>query len=225
MKVFLPCRSGSQRVRSKNTRVFAGNVNGLLGVKLAQLLSCKLIDEIVVSTNDPEVVDIASGIGSECITIDQRPEYLCGNNTTTDELAKYAANIWSDEHFMWTHVTCPFFDEVCYTRAIEEYVDRLKKGTCDSVMGVRRIQTFLWDSNGPINNQEGLKWPFTQSIDPIFEVDSTVFIVHSELAKSNVDRIGRSPFLLENDRISSLDIDYETDFQVAEKIWSAFNHS
>ena len=218
MKVFLPCRAGSQRILQKNTRDFAGNKKGLLGHKLEQLIRCDEIDGIVVSTNDPEVMSIALSMSSAKITIDNRPEDLCSNNASTDQLIKYAVSLFSDEHFLWTHVTCPFFDDTHYAKAIAKYFECLADNTYDSLMGVKKIQTFLWNQDGPMFDRSQLKWPFTQLINPIYEVDSTIFIINSELSKAENDRIGNKPFMFENDDISSFDIDYPSQFTSAEKL-------
>jgi CMP-N-acetylneuraminic acid synthetase len=219
MKAFLPCRAGSQRVKFKNTRPFAGNQNGLLGLKLDQLIRCDEIDEIIVSTNDIAVIKVAESIKSSKISIDVRPDHLCDNSATTDSLIGYVAQLFSNEHILWTHVTCPFFDSKCYTKAINDYMFSLENGTHDSLMGVKRIQTFLWDKSGALYDRSELKWPFTQSIDPIFEIDSTVFILHSDLIKRYFDRVGKNPLLFENSSICSVDIDYPDDFDFAELLF------
>ena len=56
---FLPCRQGSQRVKNKNIKPFAGIEGGFISIKLTQLLKVEAIDKIVVSTNDVEVKRIA----------------------------------------------------------------------------------------------------------------------------------------------------------------------
>ena len=47
MKVFLPCRRGSQRVPKKNVRPFGPFSGGLVELKLTQLLRVPEIDEIL----------------------------------------------------------------------------------------------------------------------------------------------------------------------------------
>ena len=49
---FLPARKGSERVKNKNTRSFAGIEGGLVENKIRQLLSTKHVDEIILSTYD-----------------------------------------------------------------------------------------------------------------------------------------------------------------------------
>lgn len=45
---FLPARKGSERVKNKNTRSFAGIEGGLVENKIRQLLSTKHVDEIIL---------------------------------------------------------------------------------------------------------------------------------------------------------------------------------
>ncbi len=108
ISVFLPCRAGSERVPKKNTRTFAGIEGGLLKIKLTQLISCRSIDSIVLSTNDEEVICIAESMRNSKISIDRRPEYLATSSTSTDDLVKYVPSVISDGAVLWTHVTSPF---------------------------------------------------------------------------------------------------------------------
>ena len=53
---FLPCRAGSQRVVRKNIKPFAGYEHGLIQIKLRQLLASERIDEVVLTTNDADIL-------------------------------------------------------------------------------------------------------------------------------------------------------------------------
>ena len=59
---FLPIRKGSQRVKNKNTRTFAGIEGGLVRLKLEQLLKSNRIDQVILSTNDELSMDIAKDL-------------------------------------------------------------------------------------------------------------------------------------------------------------------
>lgn len=59
---FLPTRKGSERVKNKNTRPFAGMDGGLIENKIRQLLGTKLIDEIILSTNDEKCMEVAQNM-------------------------------------------------------------------------------------------------------------------------------------------------------------------
>ena len=73
INVFLPCRKGSQRVPKKNIKEFAGFKNGLIEIKLKQLLECKKIDTIYLSTNDEEILAYAESLNQnriDCFYLD-----------------------------------------------------------------------------------------------------------------------------------------------------------
>lgn len=218
---FLPCRKGSQRIPDKNVKPFAGVEGGLLKIKLDQLLTCPAIDFVLVSSNDDRVLDFANKVNDSRIIIDHRPEHLGSSSTTTDELIKYVPSIIKEGHVLWTHVTSPFISEADYRYIINVYFEQLTNGF-DSLMTVLKLQGFIWDEIKPISyDRANLKWPMTQNIKPFYEVDSGVFLSSIENYKNIGDRIGTKPFLLEQSKGKSIDIDWPEDFLLAEKLWAA----
>ncbi len=216
---FLPCRKGSQRILDKNIKDFADIKGGLLTIKLNQLKNCTLIDSIVVSSNDERVLEIASIDNDSRIVIDERPDYLGSSTTTTDELIRYVPSIIEDEHILWTHVTSPFITEHDYQKIIDAYFINLKHGY-DSLMTAHKLQGFIWNEEQPISySRDTLKWPMTQTITPLFEIDSGAFLSSSSNYKEYSDRIGHKPFFYIQEKMKSLDIDWPDDFKLAEAIW------
>jgi len=214
---FLPMRKGSQRVKNKNIRDFAGIKGGLTFIKISQLLKVKQIDKIIISTNDNEVKNIATSFVSSKIIIDDRPEHLASSSTSTDDLINYVPSIVSEGIVLWTHVTSPFVNENIYSNMISEYY---KNKDFDSLMSVTKIQKFLWDKTQPINyDRSKEKWPRTQTIEPIYEINSGAFIADIEIYKKIEDRIGNKPSLFELSDKEAFDIDWEDDFDIAEVLW------
>ena len=203
---------------SKNILPFSNYEKGLLQIKLEQLLSTKNISEIILSTNDQLIIDYASNLKSCKIKIDIRPENLCSSSTSTDDLIKYAFNLIGENHVMWTHVTSPFVSSNVYDNVINTYFNMLKKDY-DSLMTVSKLNSFLWFNNNPINyDRRNEKWPRTQTLNPIYEINSAVFINSYKTFKKSKDRIGFKPFLFELDKIISHDIDWPEDFILAEAL-------
>ncbi|WP_299108173.1 acylneuraminate cytidylyltransferase family protein [uncultured Winogradskyella sp.] len=221
--VFLPCRAGSERVPNKNTKPFAEVEGGLLFLKIKELLKAKLVDTIVVSTNDNEVKKIVERFGDKII-VDNRPEHLASSSTSTDDLIKYVPKIIKSGHVLWTHVTSPFLKAEHYDLAIKTYLKNLEEDTFDSLMSVNNLQTFLWDKNGSINydrNKE--KWPRTQTLPKLYEINSGIFINSVSKYIETLDRIGNKPFLYETKGYASFDIDWPDDFDMAELIYKHLN--
>lgn len=221
IKCFLPCRKGSERVPKKNIKPFAGYSQGLIEVKLKQLLAVEKIDEVVLSTNDEEILDFASSLNQKKLRLHKRADSLSSSQTSTDDLAPHALELIPDAHILWTHVTSPFFCVQDYDDIIDRYLRALEEGY-DSLMTTKLIQGFLWDGQKPINYDRSIeKWPRTQTLEPIHEVDNAVFFSHSANYKAFNDRIGKNPLLYPIDKIKSFDIDWPEDFAIAECIAKA----
>ena len=215
VNVFLPMRAGSERVPEKNTRSFAGIEGGLCSIKLKQLLESHLIEKIFVSTNDPEVMDISESFNSNRITVIQRSDELASSSASTDDLIKYVPDIMPDGHILWTHVTSPFLDANIYNQIIETYFQNI--GQNDSLMTVTMLQKFLWNDTTPINyDQRVEKWPRTQTIKPLWEVNSGAFIATRKNYIERMDRIGFRPYLFQLNGEIAFDIDWLSDFRMAE---------
>ena len=218
VNVFLPMRAGSERVPKKNTKPFAGIDGGLCSIKLKQLLLSSRVGNIFVSTNDPDVIDISNGFNSNRIKIIQRPDELASSFASTDDLIKYVPEIMPDGHILWTHVTSPFIGPDIYDRIIEEYFENV--GYYDSLMTVTKLQKFIWNDKGPINYDHSIeKWPRTQTIEPLYEVNSGAFIATKEIYRERMDRIGSRPYLFQLSEEISFDIDWLPDFTMAETIY------
>ncbi len=220
---FLPCRKGSERVKKKNTRMFADIEGGLASIKLCQLALCSAIDEIVVSTDDPEVMQIAERTARSAnkpIHILERPPNLARSDTSTDDLIKHVPDVIKEGIVLWTHVTSPFVDQTVYEDAVAVYRKHSRKGQNDSLTSVTSIQTFLWDENGPINYDRAKeKWPRTQTLPRFYEVNSAIFIASIDIYRTKIDRIGCSPYFYELSFPRLIDIDTEEQFLFASKVW------
>lgn len=220
---FLPCRKGSERVPRKNIRAFGPYQNGLVEIKLNQLLACPLIDYIVLSTNDQEILDEGDRRPKDGrLLLHRRDESLACSETSTDALVNHARELIeplaSASHILWTHVTSPFVTSLHYTEVITAYRDALHAGY-DSLMSTTQLYTFLWSSSAPLNYDRNIeKWPRTQTLRPVHEVNSAVFIAPFSIYSSCIDRIGMNPLLYPLNRLIAFDIDWEEDFVVAEQL-------
>lgn len=226
VSVFLPTRKNSERVINKNTRSFGGVNYGLLEIKLNQLLKTKFIDEIVLSSNDEVSLDYGNKLGlvNSRLKVIERPDNLALSSTNLIDLVKYVPMVCDGNHILWTHVTSPFVMAEDYDNAIKTYFQSLNENF-DSLMSVKTIQNFLWskEKNDLINRLTDIKWPRTQDLMPLYEIDSALFIASKDVYLKNEDRIGIKPFLLEQSGYKSFDVDWEHDFELAELIYKSIN--
>jgi CMP-N-acetylneuraminic acid synthetase len=220
---FLPCRKGSVRVPRKNYRPFGPFEHGLIEIKLGQLLACTAIDRVVLSTNDDDIMAVASHLGAgDRLIIHHRAESLSSSATSTDELVAHATDLILPlsvySHILWTHVTSPFVSTSHYEVIVAEYMNGLMEGH-DSLMTTTPLYSFLWSNTGPLNYDRALeKWPRTQTLTPVQEVNSAAFVASASIYAAHGDRIGTHPKLYPLSKLVAMDIDWEEDFLIAEQL-------
>ena len=174
---FLPTRKGSERVKSKNTRPFAGIEGGLVENKIKQLLATKHIDEILFSSNDEMCIAIAEKYASDSrLRIIPRPNELCLSTTNLQDLICYVPTITNADHILWGHVTTPLVEAKVYDTAIEQYLSKITKGY-DSLVSVKELKNFLLNQEGKlVNNTTDIPWPRTQDLEPLYEINHAIFL-------------------------------------------------
>ena len=214
---FLPTRKGSERVKSKNTRPFAGIEGGLVENKIKQLLATKHIDEILFSSNDEMCIAIAEKYASDSrLRIIPRPNELCLSTTNLQDLIYYVPTITNADHILWGHVTTPLVEAKVYDTAIEQYLSKITKGY-DSLVSVKELKNFLLNQEGKlVNNTTDIPWPRTQDLEPLYEINHAIFLAKRSVYTEQKNRIGQKPLLYIMDEIHSKDIDWEEDFKIAE---------
>jgi N-acylneuraminate cytidylyltransferase len=112
-----------------------------------------------------------------------------------------------------------------YADAIEVYFKNLDRGY-DSLMSVKEIQNFIWSktSNSVVNkkNKDQGKWPRTQDLKKVYEVNSALFLASKRVYLDEKDRVGIKPYLLIHNQIQSTDVDWEEDFKLAEILYENY---
>lgn len=156
------------------------------------------------------------------MTIDNRPVHLCSSTVPLKDLMAYVPHVCRSEWVIWTHVTSPFLDSRMILDAVRLLETSLIDGY-DSLMGVTRIQKYLWDKeNGCALNYDHMKtpWPSTQTLPELYEVNSSLFIARRDHYIQMIDRIGKRPVFWETPYPGAIDIDWEEDFSLAEMIYT-----
>lgn len=217
---FLPTRKGSERVKNKNTRPFAGIEGGLVENKIKQLLATKHIDEILFSSNDETCIAVAEKYQSDSrLKIIPRPNELCLSSTNLQDLICYVPTITDADHILWGHVTTPLVGADIYDAAVDLYLSKLKEDY-DSLVSVKELKNFLLNKDGAlVNNTTDIPWPRTQDLEPLYEINHAIFLAKREIYVEQKNRLGKKPLLHIMDEIHSKDIDWEDDFVIAEMLY------
>lgn len=218
---FIPCRSGSERVPGKNTRPFAGFEGGLLELKLMQMTAVPQLEKILISSNDPVVLDYAARFARERdsrVTPSERPDEYGRSSTSMGEFIHYIAELEEEGTIFWSHVTSPFITGAIYREGLAEYERALDRGH-DCLVSVTKMQRFFWTEDGPVNYDNTVeKWPRSQDLTPLLEINHALYVMPFASMREMGDRIGRRPFFYDIDEHDAADIDWEPQFKFLERV-------
>ncbi len=210
----VPMRHQSVRVPGKNYRNFAGKP--LYHHILSTLLSVTAIDVIVVDTDSDVIIE---GIAKDFPTIRTipRPDHLRSDTTPMNEVLIHDTGEIPGDYYLQTHTTNPLLSADTLSRGIQTFLDSLPEH--DSLFGVTRMQTRLWDQlERPINHNPNILLR-TQDLPPVFEDNSCLYIFTRDNLIARRNRLGERPLMFEIPAIEAWDIDEELDFTVAETLY------
>jgi CMP-N-acetylneuraminic acid synthetase len=230
----IPMRHHSQRVPGKNYRPLAGKP--LYHHILLALMECKEIDQIVIDTDSPVILeDLRSNFLADVskkesstqkytsaisgrISVIERPEHLRADHLPMNEILAYDTSQVEGDFYLQTHSTNPLLRASTISAAIQTLLDNIP--TYDSLFSVTRLQTRLWDQLGRAINHNPAILLQTQDLPPVFEENSCMYIFTREKLLSRRNRLGERPMMFPIDAAEAWDIDEELDFQIVDLLLS-----
>lgn len=204
-------RHSSERVPGKNYREMAGKP--LYAYILETLRAVPEITTIVVDTDSPTILAGVAERFPSVIALERPPHLRAGEIPMNEVLLHTTAQVEA-AWYLQTHSTNPLLKPATISRAIQSLLSNLS--TYDSLFGVTRLQTRLWDQlTRPVNHNPNILLR-TQDLPPIYEENSCLYIFKRETLVRRRNRLGERPLMFEIDRKEAWDIDEELDFKIAE---------
>lgn len=204
---FATIKMNSQRVPHKNTQMIGSKP--LCYHILDAALKVDLIDDVYVYCSDANVVRyIPQGV-----KFIKRETWLDGDEIRAkDTYTAFLKDVDADVYIAMC-TTSPFTKSDTIKNALNKVVHE----GYDSAFTVRKLQTFAWYENKPIN-YDLAEVPRTQDMEPVFIETSAFFIFRKELWVDYGRRIGFKPYMQEVDEIEAVDIDTMDDLRFAQII-------
>jgi len=210
----VPMRHLSMRVPGKNYRDLAGKP--LFHHILNTLQGVPELDGILVDTDSPVILEGLARFFPNVVALN-RPEYLRADTIPMNEILIYDTGQIEADFYLQTHSTNPLLRPETVSRAIEVFLGSFPEH--DSLFGVTRLQTRLWDKSGrPVNHNPEVLLR-TQDLPPIYEENSCVYIFQREVLLARRNRLGERPLMFEIPAEEAWDIDEELDFTVADTLY------
>jgi CMP-N-acetylneuraminic acid synthetase len=210
----VPMRHHSARVTGKNYRSLAGKP--LFHHILSALEEVPEVETILVDTDSPVIME---GITEKFpgVKAVSRPEYLLGEMVSMNDILIYDTSLIEADYYLQTHSTNPLLRSGTISKAIQTFLASIPDH--DSLFGVTRLQTRLWDREGnPINHDPNILIR-TQDLPPIYEENSCIYIFSKEKLIERQNRLGERPLMFEIPAVEAWDIDEELDFTVADILY------
>jgi CMP-N-acetylneuraminic acid synthetase len=210
----IPMRHHSERVPGKNYRTFAGKE--LYHHIVEALLDCELIDELVINTDSPRIMEDATEHFPQ-VRLIERPENLRAPAVPMNDVLLHNVTKVESNYYLQTHSTNPLLRTETIDRAINLFLEN--HPNYDSLFSVTRIQKRLWDGQTkPINHNPAILLR-TQDLPPLYEENSCLYIFSRSTLEKRHNRIGERPLMFEIAADEAWDIDDEMDFRIAEFLY------
>src|SRR5574344_33525 len=214
----IPARGGSKRLPRKNVLDLCGKP--LIAYSIEAGLQSKYIDKIVVSSDDEEILQISKKFGAETI---KRPDYLAGDTATTFDAIKHTIeNVEKYDYIVLLQPTSPLRNE----KHIDEAIELLEEKQADAIVSVCEMDhSPLWSNILPEDGnmrgflREEILNKRSQDLEKYYRLNGAIYICKTyKLLKNKTFFLKDNIFAYIMDRKSSIDIDEEIDFMIANEI-------
>ena len=139
----IPARGGSKRIPRKNIRLFASQPIIVWPIKTA--LSSGLFDEVVVSTDDAEIAEVARAAGASVPFM--RPENLSDDYADTKSVVRHAISELKLETELEVQVCCIYPTSVFVdAQLLKEGLEKLNESRCSFVFSVTSVDSSVYRS-------------------------------------------------------------------------------
>jgi N-acylneuraminate cytidylyltransferase len=219
----IPARGGSKGVPRKNIRPLGGRP--LIAYTIEAAKESGAINRLVVSTEDPEIAEVAGTYGAEVI---ERPVELATDKALTEPVMLHALEAVEQKGFYPTHIaliqcTSPLLS----AGVIRDAVATVRSGAADSCITVFYPQgyEFKWTKGRdgfflPEHDVESR--PRRQDLNLPYHENGAFYITSTALFKKTGNRFGGSHAhvaAVEMSEADSIQIDSEDHFFLAEQLF------
>ena len=212
----IPARGGSKGVPRKNIRDVAGRP--LIAWSIGDCLESARVGRVYVSTEDAEIKSVARQAGAEVV---DRPAELAQDATSSEaallqSLDGIAAERGGDpELVVFLQATCPLRTGA----EIDEAVALLEQTGADSLLSVSPSHAFLWAEKDGLGSSINYDWrhrPRRQDMVPQYRENGSIYVFKPWVLRQSGNRLGGRIVLYRMSEEAGVDIDSETDLQMAD---------
>ena len=223
----IPARSGSERVRDKNTRPLAGHP--LLAYAIATARQAGIFDRVICSTDSGKIAEVAQRYGAEVPFL--RPTELATATSPDIEWITHALDRLEEHYdlFAIVRATNPFRGPGVLRRGFEQLLATPEADSIRAVELVKQHPGKMWIVEGktmrPLLEQEHLDVAWHagqyQALPPVYVQNSSLEIAWTRVVSQTGTREGKvvAPYFTEG--AEGFNIDDEDDWEHARRLLDA----
>lgn len=223
MKIYamIPCRLGSKRIPKKNLRLLGNKTLSQWVASTAK--ETGIFDEIYINSESEIFENVASQVG---VKFYKRPDEFATDTATNDEFALDFMNAFEFDVLIQINPTSPFLSK----EDIINFVTEFKTNNLQTLHTVKNEKIEGLYDGKPLNFDPLKPMPPSQLLTPVQLFSSSIMAWDVKKFRENMNKyncavyggdgsIGYFPL----SGFSSLDIDNEIDFKMAEIIYNTVN--
>ena len=219
----IPARGGSKRIPRKNVKNFLGKP--IIAYSISQALNSGLFEEVMVSTDDNEIANIAIELGATVPFL--RSLKNSNDFATTADVILEVISKYSEQGLIFDHICCcyPTAPFISISRLIEGF-ELLKLDQVDTVFPITSFDYTIWRSfkenaDGYLSfNWSEFENTRSQDLPTAFHDAGQCYwgTQHAWLHSKPIFSLNAAPLLLPRHRVQ--DIDTPQDWLQAEQLFA-----
>ena len=215
----IPARGGSKRIPRKNIKDFLGKPIIAYSIKIA--IESKLFDEIMVSTDDPEIAEIAKKYGAKVPFM--RSAQNSSDYSTTIEVITEVIEYYNKCNQSFENICCIYpCAPLCKSEYLSEAYKKFKNKNFETVFPVIQYSTAIqraleitYNERISIINPEYEKIRSQDLAPSYFDAGQFYWLQNSKVLVTKKIYTNNSGYII-IDELNAQDIDNEVDWQIAE---------
>lgn len=216
----IPARGGSKRLPGKNIKLLAGKP--LIAWTIEAALESNVFDHVFVSTDDKEIARISKQFGGEIPFM--RPTELASDTATTNDVITHLVDWFDKNHSQQVsniailQPTSPLRN----ARHIEESMELMHERSAKAVISVCELEHPIQFCNtlGVNGSMDGFiksdSNKRTQDLETFFRLNGAIYLFNRSYVGDLNNLYSDGTYAYVMNRKSSIDIDTENDFELAE---------
>jgi CMP-N-acetylneuraminic acid synthetase len=210
IKAILPLKERSLRLPYKNILNLKGYP--LFNHILEKLGKINEIDKLCIYSSskfyEPYLIETKINF-----THIQRPITLDDDKCSINEVIREFIKIEDADIYVLAHATSPFLT----SETIEKCINSVISGEYDSAFPASSIHKFARFKGKSLNYEMGSDLSSTTDLEPLFVEQGGLYVFTKKIFEMSNSRIGFKPYIKVIDFPETIDIDYQTDLDIARR--------